>query len=313
MPNILANLSPQKPVLIAGPTASGKSALALYLAQKDDRLIINADALQVYDGWRLLTARPDDGDLAKARHALYGHISAEASYSVGDWLRETAELLSQESSGAAPIIIGGTGLYFRALTEGLADIPATLPATRALADHRMADEGLPALLNELDAATAARIDRQNPMRVQRAWEVQHQTGRGLADWQDATPPPILPLSQTHAFVVQAPKDWLNARIDLRFERMMQSGALDEARAMLPRWNPEAQSSRAIGAAPLIESLQGKLPINEAVKQAQQASRQYAKRQRTWFRARMSGWLPIDSVAMAELLDDGLNKKATHTS
>lgn len=313
MPNILANLSPQKPVLIAGPTASGKSALALYLAQKDDRLIINADALQVYDGWRLLTARPDDADLAKARHALYGHISAEKPYSVGDWLREVSRLLEQESSGAAPIIIGGTGLYFRALTEGLAEIPATLPATRALADRRMGTDGIGALLSEIDSLTAARIDQQNPMRVQRAWEVQHQTGRGLAEWQDATPPPILPLSQTHAFVVQAPKDWLNDRINLRFDLMMQAGALDEARAMLPRWNPAAQSSRAIGAAPLIATLQDKLPINEAILQAQQASRQYAKRQRTWFRARMSGWLPIDSVALAELLDGGPSKRATHTS
>ncbi|WP_457649062.1 tRNA (adenosine(37)-N6)-dimethylallyltransferase MiaA [Profundibacter sp.] len=275
------------PVLIAGPTASGKSALALQIAQNSGGVIINADALQVFDGWRVLTARPDDADLARAPHLLYGHVPFDADYSVGHWLRQVGDILA--NSPARPIIVGGTGLYFRALTEGLADIPRTPPDIRTQAEALLADGGLPALLADLDAPTRARIDVQNPMRVQRAWEVLHTTGRSLADWQDATPPPLLPLNKTAPVVINADRDWLNARINLRFDLMLENGALDEARAMEPRWNPAHLSSKAIGAPELIAYIRGDLSLEEAKAAACIASHQYAKRQRTWFRARMKGW------------------------
>ena len=277
------------PVLIAGPTASGKSALALQIAQNSGGVIINADALQVFDGWRVLTARPDDADLARAPHLLYGHVPFDADYSVGQWLRQVSDILANPP--ARPIIVGGTGLYFRALTEGLANIPRTPPDIRAQAEALLADGGLPALLTDLDAPTRARIDLQNPMRVQRAWEVLHATGRSLADWQDATPPPLLPLNKTAPIVINADRDWLNARINLRFDLMLENGALDEARAMEPRWNPAHLSSKAIGAPELIAYVRGELSLEEAKAAACTASHQYAKRQRTWFRARMKGWQP----------------------
>ena len=277
------------PVLIAGPTASGKSALALQIAQNNGGVIINADALQVFDGWRVLTARPDDADLARAPHLLYGHVPFDADYSVGHWLRQVGDILANPP--ARPIIVGGTGLYFRALTEGLADIPRTPPDIRAQAEALLTDGGLPALLTDLDAPTRARIDLQNPMRVQRAWEVLHATGRSLADWQDATPPPLLPLNKTAPIVINADRDWLNARINRRFDLMLENGALDEARAMEPRWNPAHLSSKAIGAPELIAYVRGELSLEEAKAAACTASHQYAKRQRTWFRARMKGWQP----------------------
>jgi len=182
----LPPIAPDQPVLIAGPTASGKSALALQIAQAQGGVIINADAIQVFDNWRVLTARPPEEDEAAAPHLLYGHVPYDADYSVGHWLREVAPLLK---GGPRPIIVGGTGLYFTALTQGLAEIPATPPALREEANARVAKEGFETLLAELDAKTAARIDCQNPMRVQRAWEVLTATGKPLADWQDNTPPP----------------------------------------------------------------------------------------------------------------------------
>lgn len=283
------NIDPDRPVLIAGPTASGKSALALQIAQAQGGVIVNADALQVFDGWRILTARPSDDEEAAAQHRLYGHIRYDATYSVGHWLRDVAPLLQ---GGPRPIIVGGTGLYFTALTEGLADIPPTPDAVRAEADARMAQDGIAALLAELDAVTLSRIDLQNPVRVQRAWEVQRTTGRAISDWQDTTPPPLLPLAQTQPFVMDAGKDWLWDRISRRFDRMMDMGALAEAWAMEPDWDPARLSSKAIGAPELIAHLRGQMPLDEAIERAKIASRQYAKRQRTWFRARMRGWVPL---------------------
>lgn len=284
----LPEISTDRPVLIAGPTASGKSALALEIAARHGGVIVNADALQIYGNWRVLTARPSPEEEAQAPHHLYGHIPHDGSYSVGHWLREVAPLLH----GARPIIVGGTGLYFAALTEGLADIPPTPANVRALADQRRTAEGHAALLAELDPDTRARIDGQNPMRVQRAWEVQQTTGRGLAAWQDDTPPPLLPLQNAHALVLDADRDWLNARIDRRFDLMIDHGALDEARANLATWNPALLSARAIGAPELIAHLNGELSLENATEAAKIASRQYAKRQRSWFRARMKSWHAI---------------------
>lgn len=282
-------IAPDRPVLIAGPTASGKSALAMQIARDQGGVIVNADALQVFAGWRVLTARPSPADEADLPHRLYGHVPYAGDYSVGHWLRDLAPILQGPDR---PIIVGGTGLYFSALTEGLAEIPPTPPDIRAEADRRRAAEGPEALLSELDAASAARIDRQNPVRIQRAWEVLRATGRGIADWQDDTPPPLLPLAQAQPLVMLAGPDWLNDRIARRFDLMLAEGALDEARENLPRWSETLQSSKAIGAAELIAHLRGEITLDAAREAAIIATRQYAKRQRSWFRARMKDWHPI---------------------
>lgn len=279
-----------RPVLIAGPTASGKSALALRLAETQGGVIINADALQVYGCWRLLTARPGPADEARAPHRLYGHVARDEGYSVGHWLREVAAILA---TGARPIIVGGTGLYLTALTEGLVDIPPIPPEIRAEADELRAARGIGALRAMLDPATTARIDTANPARVQRAWEVLRTTGRGLATWQAETGAPLLPLAETEALVIDAPADRLASRIDQRFDAMMAAGTLDEVRAELPFWQPARPSARAIGAPELVAHLHGEMPLDVAVAAAKLATRQYAKRQRTWFRNRLHGWRAID--------------------
>jgi len=275
-------------VLIAGPTASGKTALALRIAAAGGGIIVNADALQVYDGWRVLTARPGPEDEMQAPHALYGHVPFEAEYSVGDWLRAVAPLLNGPQR---PIIVGGTGLYFRALTEGLADIPPVPQDIRAQADARDPDDLLCDLIRE-DPVIAARIDRQNPARVRRAWEVLRGTGKPLSTWQAETAPPALPLRDATALVLDADRDWLNDRITRRFDHMLEHGALDEARANLPRWSRAGGAAKAIGAPELIAHLRGEMSLAAARDAAIIASRQYAKRQRTWFRARMGEWTQI---------------------
>ncbi|MEY8882590.1 tRNA (adenosine(37)-N6)-dimethylallyltransferase MiaA [Donghicola sp. XS_ASV15] len=286
----ISTIAPDQPVLIAGPTASGKSALALRIAESQGGIIVNADALQVFAGWRVLTARPDDHDLALAPHHLYGHVPLEADYSVGHWLRDVAPYLE---NGPRPIIVGGTGLYFTALTEGLADIPATPPDVRRLADERVRTEGFEALLAELDSKSAARLDQQNPMRVQRAWEVLSATGKGIADWQDDTPAPLLPLSKCKPIALMPDREWLNHRIAKRFDLMLEQGALEEARKISPIWNPNWQSSKAIGARELIAHVNGGISLETARNEAVISSRQYAKRQRSWLRSKMSNWLRLD--------------------
>ena len=287
--DILGKVGREAPVLLAGPTASGKSALALEIADRLGGVIVNADALQVFADWRILTARPTPEDEAAAPHRLYGHVPGSEPYSVGHWLRDLRPLLD----GARPIIVGGTGLYFSALTEGLADIPPTPPEIRAEADARMAEHGPDPLLADLDPATAARIDRLNPVRVQRAWEVQRSTGRGLAAWQDATPPPLLPLDRTAAFLIPGDRDWLAPRIARRTGAMLDTGALDEARANLAAWSPSLPSAKAIGAADLMAHLRGDLTLDAARERIVTLTLQYAKRQRTWFRARMSAWTRLE--------------------
>lgn len=283
----IGGISRERPVLIAGPTASGKSALAAELAARDGRLIVNADALQVYGCWRVLTARPSQAEEAALPHALYGHVGCDQDYSVGQWLREVAGLL-----GRPVVIVGGTGLYFSALTEGLAEVPAIPPEVRAEADALRVAGQVEVMRAALDPATALRTDLQNPARVQRAYEVQRATGRGLADWQAAGGAPLLPVRHVEALVLRPTVPWLDARIASRFSAMLEDGALDEARAALPIWQPERPWARAIGAPDLVAHLRGEAALDAARTAAILASRQYAKRQRTWFRSRMANWQAV---------------------
>ena len=283
----IERLSRDLPVLIAGPTGSGKSALAMDLAARDGRLIVNADALQVYDCWRVLSARPSVAEEAALPHALYGHIGRDQDYSVGAWLREVAGLLTRPV-----VIVGGTGLYFRALTEGLAEIPPIPAAIRTEADALRLSGQVDVMRQALDAATSAKTDLLNPVRVQRAYEVQRATGRGMAAWQADTSAPLLPLCDAQTLVLQPTVPWLDARIARRFSVMLDEGALDEARAALPHWQADRPWARAIGAPELVAHLRGESTLNAARNAAILASRQYAKRQRTWFRTRMSEWTKV---------------------
>lgn len=284
---LISRLSREKPVLIAGPTASGKSALAMEIAARDGRVIVNADALQVYGCWRILTARPSLADEAALPHALYGHVHRQETYSVGHWLRQVSPFLDR-----SVVIVGGTGLYFSALTEGLAPVPDIPAAVRARADGLRLNGQLAQMVAELDPETSARIDLANPARVQRAWEVLQATGLGLAQWQQAAPSAVLPLDRCEALVLQPDVAWLNARIDARFSAMLEAGALSEVAAEIPDWDPTRPSARAIGATELVSCLQGQSDLATAEKAATLATRQYAKRQRTWFRSRMKDWRGI---------------------
>ncbi|MBI1418007.1 MAG: tRNA (adenosine(37)-N6)-dimethylallyltransferase MiaA [Limimaricola sp.] len=284
----LAGVPADRPVLIAGPTGSGKSALALQIAERQGGTVINADALQVFALWRVLTARPTPEDEARAPHALYGHVT-DNNYSTGQWLRDVVPLLSGPSR---PIIVGGTGLYFSALTEGLAAIPATPPDIRATADALT----LEALLAGLDPESAAILDQRNRARVQRAWEVLQATGRGIAAWHAETPAPVLPPETATRLLVDAPPAVLTPRLAQRFAAMLANGALDEVRAVLPDWNPALPAHRAIGAPELVAHLRGEITLSEAEEAAVVATRRYAKRQRTWFRARMRDWRVIPALS-----------------
>lgn len=287
---LLPDIDPDKPVLLAGPTASGKSALAMEIAEKQGGVIVNADASQIYDCWRVVTARPSQAEEDRLPHHLYGHVGFDQQYSAGHWLREVETLL------AGPerlIIVGGTGLYFSTLTEGLAEIPPTPAEIRAHGDSL----SLAALLCQLDEQTAERIDTLNRARVQRAWEVLQATGRSLANWQDDTPAPPLPLAHCNALVMHSPKHWLEPRIRRRFDQMLQQGALEEVEAMQARYDPALPSCKAIGVPELMGYVTGDLSLDEAREQAAIATRRYAKRQRSWFRSKMKHWIPIQSGAL----------------
>ncbi|UWQ94123.1 tRNA (adenosine(37)-N6)-dimethylallyltransferase MiaA [Rhodobacteraceae bacterium M385] len=282
----IASLPSDKPVLIAGPTASGKTALAISIAQAQSRVIVNADALQVYDGWRVLTARPSPEETSAAPHHLFGHVPFTAHYDVGQWLKDVTPFLPQN-----PVIVGGTGLYFRALTQGLADIPPVPADVRAKADA-LPSEQLLAELHAGDPALTARIDCHNRMRVQRGWEVLRATGRPLSQWQDDTAPPLLPLPATTALALMPDRDWLNTRIARRFDQMIAQGALDEAQQNLARWPQAGGAAKAIGAPELIAYLQGTLSLDAAREAAIIATRQYAKRQRSWLRSNTKHWTQV---------------------
>ncbi len=295
-----------KPLLIAGPTASGKSALALALAQRFGGAVINADSQQVYRDWRILSARPTPGDEIQAPHFLYGHVALDAEYSAGAWLRDLEGVLEQcRARGLRPVITGGTGLYFKALTEGLAPIPPIPPDIRAAAEAELQRLGLArfaARLAERDPETAAALDRANPVRVLRAWEVLEATGTGLAEWRRATSLPLLPLDRTVAFALTPPRPWLHARCDARFDAMLEQGVLDEtARVMALGLGPALPGMKALGAPELMAHLAGALSLDEAVTRAKTATRRYAKRQLTWARNQMCHWQVLSGHNGAENL------------
>lgn len=285
--------APGCPILIAGPTASGKSSLALELARHTHGCIINADALQVYACWKILTARPGDQDMAICPHKLFGYVGMNEPYSVGRWLRDLKTVLVKcRSHDLRPIIVGGTGLYLTSLTTGLIEIPEIPRVVREEADRIRLET--PARFSEdllrYDPETAAAIDVRNPVRAQRAWEVLTATGTGLAQWHRTPQSPILPTSSARAFVITAAAEWLLPRIRSRFEHMVSHGALDEVRSALKSgYDRRKPSCKALGARELVSFVNGDLSLPEAIDQATIRTRQFAKRQRTWFRNKMADW------------------------
>lgn len=279
------------PLLIAGPTGAGKSARALEEAERGG-VIVNTDASQVYSGWRILTARPPAEEEGRAPHRLFGHVDPSMRHSVGDWLREAASVLDEaREAGLRPILVGGTGLYFDALTRGLAAIPEPPAEVRAEIEAALSGDGLPALSARLardDPETAAGTDLRNPRRVARALEVLLATGRGLAAWRRETGPPLVP--EAERIVILPDRAALYARLDARFDAMLEAGALEEARAMLARGlDPALPAMKAVGAPELFAHLRGEIGLDEATARAKQATRNYAKRQMTWIRNRMADW------------------------
>ena len=286
---LILSLNEARPILIAGATASGKSALAIKIAKKLGGVIINADAMQVYEGWKILTARPTKQDQRNFSHLLYGHVDNKEAYSVGDWLRQVTPLLN---GNHRPIIVGGTGLYFRALTEGLANIPKIPEEYKKKSSELIQNGKMLDMVADFDEATRSKIDLQNPVRVARAWEVLQATGKSIVSWQADTPPPILNINKCDAIHMHSSTHWLNERIKTRFDAMLDSGVLEEIKKNSQTWDPQLQSSQAIGATELIEYNSGRISIEKATELAVIASRQYAKRQRTWFRKRMANWRTI---------------------
>jgi tRNA dimethylallyltransferase len=286
-------------VLLAGPTASGKSAAALDLAEAAARRgrpawIVNADSMQAYDALRILTARPGPDEEARAPHCLYGHVPAATRYSVGAWLNDATRLLAAaEKAGALPIVVGGTGLYFRALTEGLAAIPAIDAGVRARWAARLASEGSEALHSELaarDAAAAATIRPGDPQRILRALEVIDATGRPLSHWQETQPEPPLAAPGSMRVVIEPDRDTLHRRIEARLDRMIDQGVLEEVRAVLALHLPaDLPVMKAIGVREFAAVLDNTMAVPEALERAKMETRRYAKRQLTWFRNQMRDW------------------------
>jgi tRNA dimethylallyltransferase len=289
-------------ILIAGPTASGKSALALALAEQRGGTIINADSMQVYRDLRIITARPTPAEEIRAPHQLYGHVDAAENFSVGRWCREAAAALAAaESEGRAAILVGGTGLYFSALTRGLAAVPPIPASIRAEVRARLARDGAPALHAELsrrDPAAAARLMPADGTRITRALEVVLATGRPLKEWQEDDAPPILDASRAAKVFLMPERETLLRRIDARFDGMIAAGALEEVRALAARdLAPELPAMKAHGVPWLIRHLKGQMTLTAAAEEAKRDTRQYTKRQATWFRNQLPefAWVAPDQA------------------
>ena len=287
-----------KPILIAGPTASGKSALAMRMAEHCGGTIINADSMQVYTELSVLSARPSLHDEARVPHALYGHVPAREAYSAGRFVIDAAAAIAKaQRDGRRPIIVGGTGLYFKALLEGLSPVPAIPDEVRQHWRAMAKEHGAYALYIVLwddDPEMAARLDPNDGQRIVRALEVVHGTGKSLAAWQRTPGQPILRADDTVRLVILPERTALNEACDHRFDRMMEMGALREAEALAAlNLAPDLPSMRALGVRSLIAAAHKTVALEAASIQAKAETRHYAKRQMTWLRRNMIAWKNIN--------------------
>lgn len=301
----------QRAILIAGPTASGKSGLAVALAERLGGTVINADSMQVYREVRILTARPGPDDEQRVPHALYGFVSGAEAYSAGRYATDVANAIAaSRAAGRTPIVVGGTGLYFKVLLEGLSPVPAPDPEVRAFwrgeAARRPAPE-LHGILAARDPETAARLMPSDPQRIVRALEVLESTGRPLADWQREPGRPVLTASETVRLLVLPERSDHGALIDARLDAMMAAGALEEVRALLALgYSGELPVMRALGVAPLAAHHAGTLTLDEAVATAKGDTRKYSKRQLTWQRRNMIAWTMIETQQSEKMIDETLS-------
>lgn len=299
-------------VLIAGPTASGKSAAALALAEHIGGTIINTDSMQVYREARILTARPSDEEMARAPHRLYGHVSVHDAYSTARYQADaTAALAQVRADKSVPIFAGGTGLYFSALTDGLSDIPLVPPEIRTKLRARFDEVGADTFFAELaarDPDSAARLRASDRQRVLRAAEVLEASGKPLAHWQEKKGPGVLDGLALARFVISPSRAELHRRIDARFERMIKSGAPEEA-ALLQDIDPDLPAAKILGLRELVAMRAGTLEPAIGIAEAQAATRQYAKRQITWFRHQMEGWHSIEVPDLSNILAEILSHLA----
>jgi tRNA dimethylallyltransferase len=287
--------------LIAGPTASGKSALALEVARENGGVVINADSMQVYGILSLLTARPSEDEMARAPHRLFGHVHPAEPYSTGAWIRDVQRLLHEEGlEGRPAIFVGGTGLYFRALTEGLSPMPDIPADLREQWRGRLAEEGpeqLHRLLVERDPETASRLQTSDGQRIVRALEVLEASGRSISSWQRERTIPLVDVASAQKLVLEPDRQELARRISDRFDRMVAEGALDEVRALTSlRLDPALPAAKAIGVPELKAYLADEISLEEAGIRAKAATRQYSKRQMTWFRNQLGPDWSIIQVA-----------------
>lgn len=306
-------------ILIAGPTASGKSAVALKLAQALGGVVINADSMQVYSDLRVLTVRPTAEQEARAPHRLYGVMGAEQNCSVGRWLGLVeAALAESRRQNWPPIFVGGTGLYFKALTDGLVRVPDIPNGVRQQARQLFTELGAARFRQNLaqrDPEAAARLPSSDRQRLIRAWEVVAATGTPLKDWQqtEANPPLV---SHPVQIVLQPDRAWLYGRCDARFDRMIAQGAIDEVRSLMARrLAPDLPAMKALGVPLLIAALEGRCTMDEAISAAKTATRHYAKRQMTWFRNQMISWKRVseqDSERIAEEIFSIIRENALTT-
>ena len=299
-----------RPILIAGPTASGKSALALELAERERGIVVNADSMQVYRELAILTARPGPEDIARAPHALYGHVSAGEPYSVARWLQDAARVLADAvAAGRRPVIVGGTGLYFKALTEGLSPVPAIPEAVRdrwRTAARAMPAEALHAELRARDPVMARRLATADRQRVTRALEVVEATGRSLAEWQTLAVTPLIVAEAAVKVVILPPRQDVQERCDARFDQMIEAGALDEVRRLSALGlDPSLPAMRAIGVRPLVAHLAGELDFAAAVAAGKLETRQYVKRQQTWLKRYNSSYNVIKTIITCENISENI--------
>ncbi|HZS84883.1 MAG TPA: tRNA (adenosine(37)-N6)-dimethylallyltransferase MiaA [Stellaceae bacterium] len=287
--------APPPLVLVGGPTASGKSALALALAKEFGGSVINADSMQVYQDLRVLTARPGPEEEAQAPHRLFGVLDAADPCSAARWAKMAeAEIAAAHAARRLPILVGGTGLYFRALLRGLAPVPPVPPATRAEAQrlHRvLGGAAFRAALAARDPESAARLPPGDTSRLIRAYEVVAATGVPIGEWRRRQPASAL-ASRVATLILLPPRPALYARCDARFAAMIRAGAIEEVRALLRRrLDPALPAMKAVGVGEIARFLAGAATLDEAVAAGQQATRRYAKRQYTWFRHQMPGaWI-----------------------